>query len=156
MARVSPVGIEAAAVVGDLEEDAVGIDVHPDGRVRRASVLDDVRQGLTADREQLRLGVARDRQVPDRALDSNGERRSLAAVLRTFVQRRHEPVLDGIPPKLVDEASHLALRCPRQLPDSCETPGRAAPTGPPAVAQRLLCRPRLQNRREQSLGDGVV
>src|SRR4029079_3960155 len=113
--------IEAAAVVGDLEEDAIGVDVDPNGRVRRARMLDDVRQGLTADREELRLGVARDREAPRRALDADGERRPVAAVLRALVQRGHEPVLDRISPKLVDEASHLALRRPRPLADSRES-----------------------------------
>src|SRR5215212_2414114 len=148
--------VEPAPVVGDHHDHATVARVETDERGGRARVLRNVCERLTSDREQLSLGLDRQRQRLVRPLDLYLERRSGG-------QRRHgareggdEAVAHLVRAPLEDEPAHLALRAPRQLRDRAQALPQLRVSRVLFAVELPLGDSRVQHAREQRLRDGVV
>src|SRR5262245_59937435 len=156
VAGVVDLHIEAGAVVSDLEGDCLAARSDVDPGPPRIRVLDDVRERLAADGEELGLGGRADRQPL--LGPTNGHRQAFRVAERRGVpgERGDEPFVPRRAVQLEEEIAHLTLSAGGQLRDRVQG-SRDRPTGIDPVLRELpLCRARVQHGREECLRDGVV
>src|SRR5438874_2045520 len=156
VAGLAALGVEAAAVITNLEMDGFLTHSNPDGGGRRVCVPDGVHERLAHDPEQLRLRAMGDRQAVDRPRDVDGELRLVRQLVCVLADGGHEPVLDRVLSELEDQPAHLRLGTPRELPDRGKCACDRARHADLVIPEGLLGRPRLQDRREKRLRDRVV
>src|SRR4029079_7598106 len=122
-------GVEAAAVVADLDHHAIkeGLDGYPcRGRSR---LLHHAGERLPANAEELGLAPARERDPLPGSLDVDPQPVPVVQARGIFDERRDQAVLDGVATQLEDERAHLALSTSRQVSDRVELPVEGAGPG---------------------------